>query len=359
MSLSRLDIFNLRIFERARLDPVPGLNLIVGPNASGKTSLLEGIHMLATGRSFRTPRIEHVVHRGSRELMVTGQVTHLQSEKIRMGIRKGASGTRGRLAGRTVRSQSELARVLPVQVIHPDSHELLAGSPAERRSFLDWGLFHEAPEYMMILQGYRRALNQRNEALRRGFPDSVLMGWERELGDRGEALDRYRRGYLERLWETLLELRGQLPDLDGMTWEYRRGWKDGVDLREALASGRHRERELGYTLMGPHRAELVLKRDGVLLAMEASRGQQKSAVLLLRLTQVAAHRRATGRSAVVLVDDLPSELDAERREAALEFLRGLECQVFVSAIDGAQVQGLGNWASQKMFHVEHGTLRSD
>ncbi|MCG5515466.1 MULTISPECIES: DNA replication/repair protein RecF [Ectothiorhodospira] len=357
MSLSRLEIFNLRIFARARLDPVPGLNLIIGPNASGKTSLLEGIHVLATGRSFRTTRIEHVVHRGSRELMVTGQVTYPHSEKIRMGIRKGASGTRGRLAGRTVRSQSELARVLPLQVIHPDSHELLSGPPAERRSFLDWGLFHEKPEYMKILQGYRRALNQRNEALRRDLPNSVLRGWERELAERGESLDNYRRGYLERLWPVFVGLRWQLPDVEGMTWEYRRGWKEGVNLGEALASARDRERSLGYTLMGPHRAELVLRRDGVSLAMQASRGQQKTAVLLLRLSQVAVHRQVTGRSAVVMVDDLPSELDAERREAALDFLSGLECQVFVSAIEAKQVQGLGNWSSQRMFHVEHGSVR--
>ncbi|EHQ52537.1 DNA replication and repair protein RecF [Ectothiorhodospira sp. PHS-1] len=355
MSLTRLDIFNLRLFEKSRLEPSAGLNLVVGENASGKTSLLEAVHVLATGRSFRTQRMEPVIRHGARDLMVTGRL-RVDGRQISLGIRKGGGRTVARINGKTVRSQSELAQALPLQVIHPDSHALLSGSPAERRGFLDWGVFYQSPESMAHWQNYRRALIQRNEALRRGLNDKALDIWEALLAQSGEAMDRARLSYLDTLLRHVRELETLLPGNEGVDIAYRRGWREGVDLKTLLQTARPREREMGYTLSGPHRADVVFRRGDVLLADGASRGQQKSAVLLLRLAQVAAFRGVSGRSAVVMVDDLPSELDEVHRDAVLALLRGLDCQVFVTAIDARQIDALG-WSSFRMFHVEHGRLK--
>lgn len=356
MILRRLDLLHLRIFERVRLEPCAGLNVITGPNASGKTSLLEGIHLLATGRSFRTARIGPVIRRGASGVMVTGRLEGERGELVHLGIRKGERGTQARVQGRRVRAQTELARLFPVQAIHPDSHELLAGPPGERRGFLDWGLFHSEEEYLPVLQGYRRALQQRNEALRLGAPDRALSAWEREMGRHGRQLDAFRRDYLLALGETVTDLRSRLPVEGALEWQYRRGWREEESLEEVLARGREREREMGYTLWGPHRAEVIFRHEGVSLSQEASRGQQKTAVLLLRLAQVALHRRRTTRPVVVLVDDLASELDPARCAGALDLLRHLGCQVFVTAIQGDSLEVSG-WEEIRMFHVEHGQLR--
>ncbi|MCG5499380.1 DNA replication/repair protein RecF [Ectothiorhodospira lacustris] len=355
MGLTRLDIFNLRPFEKSRLEPCAGLNLVVGENASGKTSLLEAVHVLATGRSFRTQRIEPVIRKGARDLMVTGRL-RLDGRQVSLGIRKGGGKTLARINGKSVRSQSELAQALPLQVIHPDSHELLSGSPTERRGFLDWGIFYQSPEAMGHWQNYRRALIQRNEALRRGLNDKALDVWEALLAQSGEAMDRARLSYLDTLLRHVRDLEALLPGNEGVDLVYRRGWREGVDLRTLLQTARPREREMGYTLSGPHRADVVFRCGDVLLAEGASRGQQKSAVLLLRLAQVAAFRGVTGRSAVVMVDDLPSELDESHRAAVLALLQGLDCQVFVTAIDARQIDARA-WSSLRMFHVEQGRLR--
>lgn len=355
MSLIRLDVFNLRPFEKSRLEPCTGLNLVVGENASGKTSLLEAIHVLATGRSFRSQRIDPVIRHGARDLMVTGRL-QLEGRQVSLGIRKGSGKTVARINGKTVRNQSELAHALPLQVIHPDSHELLSGSPAERRGFLDWGIFYQSPQSMGHWQGYRRALIQRNEALRRGLNDKALDVWETLLAQSGEAMDRARQSYLDMLVRHVRELEALLPGNSGMDLSYRRGWREGVDLKTLLQTARPREREMGYTLSGPHRADVVFRRGNLLLAEGASRGQQKSAVLLLRLAQVAAFRSVSGRPAVVMVDDLPSELDEAHRSAVLALLQGLDCQAFVTAIDPRQIDTRG-WSSARLFHVEHGRLK--
>ncbi|SEQ30382.1 DNA replication and repair protein RecF [Ectothiorhodospira magna] len=354
MGLTRLDIFNLRVFEKSRIQPCAGLNLIVGKNASGKTTVLEAIHILATGRSFRTPRIEPVIRRGARDLMVTGRVVR-HGLPMSLGIRKGMGKTTARINGRTIRNQSELARGLPVQVIHPDSHELLTGHPAQRRGFLDWGIFHHSPATMVHWQHYQRALMQRNQALRSGLSDRDLDIWEGVMAQSGEAMDQARRTYLDGLICELRILEGEGFAEEGMTLTYRQGWREGVDLRGVLQTARPRERIMGYTLSGPHRADLLLHRDGVPLAEGASRGQQKSAVLLLRLAQVAAFQKATGGTVVVMVDDLPSELDDSRRQGVLNLLRGLACQVFVTAIDSHQVTD-HHWSEWTLFRVRPGTI---
>ncbi|MFP4161436.1 MAG: DNA replication/repair protein RecF [Ectothiorhodospira sp.] len=358
MILARLDLSHLRLFDRLRMEPSPGLNLITGPNASGKTSLLEGIHLLATGRSFRSPRIGPLIRRGEPTVMVTGRLRGPSGETVHLGIRKGARGTHARIQGRRVRAQTELARLFPVQVIHPDSHELLAGPPGERRGFLDWGLFHSEADYLGILQGYRRALNQRNEALRLGAPDRILAAWEQEMDRHTRPLDRFRRDYLQALADAASTLRSWLPVEGALEWQYRPGWREGEDLVEVLAQGRGREREMGYTLWGPHRAEVIFRHEGVSLSQEASRGQQKTAVLLLRLAQVVLHRRRTGLPVVVMVDDLASELDPARRAGTLDLLRNLGCQVFMTALQGDTLD-LSGWEEMRMFHVEHGRLRED
>ncbi|SIT69651.1 DNA replication and repair protein RecF [Ectothiorhodosinus mongolicus] len=356
MGLTRLDIFNLRIISRIRMMPVSGLNLIVGPNASGKTSLLEAISLLATGRSFRSARVDTVVREGQKEVMVAGLLnTPGTSSETTVGISKGPSRTRARIAGRSVHTQSDLARLMPVQMIHPDSHSMLTGGPSERRAFVDWGLFHTQDGYAELLRDYRRVLSQRNDGLRHGLANTLLRPWEIELERLAKQIDEARGNYLTSLLPELEEIKHVLPEVRDLEWSYRRGWRDGEELSALFEQGRDREREVGHTLLGPHRADIAFKKSGIGVSTHASRGQQKSVVLGLRLIQVAALFRASGQRAMVLIDDLPSELDAQRRQAIGQLLAQMQTQVFVTAID-IDPSDLGCWKEFALFHVEHGGL---
>jgi DNA replication and repair protein RecF len=354
MTLRRLQVSGLRILRHARLEPVPGLNVIHGPNGAGKTSLLEAIHLLATGHSFRTRQLAPLLGEGCEAVQVAATLQG-ESEPYPVGIRKSAGETLIRVRGRSVAGLAELARQLPVQVIHPESHLLVAGPPGQRRAFLDWGAFHRDPGFQAVWLRYRRLLQQRNAALRAGAEERVLAAWDEPLAAAGETLDGARQAYVQVLEGVLEELARHWSLGGRLNAEYRRGWPAEQGLAEVLARSRGRDRAAGFTQSGPHRAEMVWRLEGRAAAEVASRGQQKSLVLALKLAQARVMWSEQGRAPVMLVDDLPSELDRAHRERVMDLLLDLDGQVFVTAIDPDQVGRCG-WESARMFHVEHGRV---
>lgn len=357
MRLTALQVWDFRIVARAALEPCAELNVITGVNGAGKTSLLDSIHFLATGRSFTGARPGVLVRGGGGPLRVTGRVSAgTASGEHRLGVERGARGGAVlRLDGANVRRMAELARQLPVVVVHPGSHELIAGGPAERRRLLDQGLFHVEPGFHGVWQRYRRMLAQRNALIRAGRPDRELGAWDRELAAAGAELDVLREGYVASLAECVAEMAPEIWGTGEVAVEYRRGWRAGQTLLDALMSGRNRDRERFSTQQGPHRADLVLQVDGADVRQRVSRGQQKLLAYLLRLAQVVQFRRAGGDGCVLLLDDLPAELDAQRAAAVLRAASGLGAQAFISSLDGGALT-LPAGAQRKVFHVEQGRV---
>jgi DNA replication and repair protein RecF len=348
MHLTELSVACFRNLESVQLQPVAGINVIFGENASGKTSLLEAIHFLARVRSFRTTRPQQLVMRGCDALMVRGVMDH----GSRLAIRWAPERTEVRIDQEDVRSLSVLARHLPIQVVNSESQRLLQDGPQVRRSFLDWGLFHVEQSFYDSWRRYDRALRQRNHALRTG-DERLARSWEPELVAQADVLTEQRSRFIEELGGHLSAMLLQwLPDED-VTLAYRTGWPAGRSLSEVFDANRGRERELGYTLYGPHRGDLLIRSQGVEAQHRLSRGQQKLLVIGLLL---AATRLAQGHGgAITLIDDLPAELDANRREEVLAVLLNVGAQVFVTSTDRESIPlepGQAGW-----FHVEHGHYR--
>ena len=146
MPIDRLDIQHLRNIESARLEFSPGLNLITGLNASGKTSLLEAIALVVAGKSFRTPRIAQLVQHGQNEMVLLGEY-HQGSQSYRVGLSRRQRKTQVKLNGAFVTRTTDLVGYLPLFVLTPESHQLLDSGPKMRRQYLDWGVFHVEPPY--------------------------------------------------------------------------------------------------------------------------------------------------------------------------------------------------------------------
>ncbi|MGI9305581.1 MAG: DNA replication/repair protein RecF, partial [Gammaproteobacteria bacterium] len=335
MALANLRVQHLRIIAGAELSPSPRLNLVYGENATGKTSLLEAVDVLSRGRSFRTHLLSDLLSHGQPQLIVTATLAG-EARRI-IGIERSKAGTRMRVQGRAAASIAELATELPVQVLHPDSHQLVGGAPALRRAYMDWGVFHSRSRYLDVWRRYSRALKQRNAMLKMGSSgDSAA--WDGELAQTAAELDQQRRAYVERL-EGLIKAYGErllaTADIDV---GYRRGWPDEFPLAQALADSAVQDRERGYTRHGPHRAELNIKLSGHAAMHTASRGQQKLLAAALRLAQARLFSEEANRVCTFLVDDLPSELDHGHRVALLSALADLDAQVFISAIDPDELE---------------------
>lgn len=353
MSLVRLKVKGLRNLSTLDLAPGPGLNVVLGENASGKSSLLEAIHLLSSGKSFRTHQLAHVVQRERHDMLLSAEVFSKVSGVSTLGMEYDAR--RGRLrikaAGRPVHKLSELAPYLPVVTIHQESHRVFTHGPEFRRSFLDWGVFHVEPLFVPAWQRYRRALRQRNTLLQRSLPKPEV--WDRELVESGLLINAYRRQYLQRFAPIFMELLPVLRIDGAIELEFRPGWGADRELAEQLEKGLEGDKRLGYTRMGPHRADIDFTSQGILVRECLSRGQLKVLVHALYLAQACALAEITGRRALIMMDDLAAELDGQHIDQLVGKVKALGFQSIITTSDPGFLQHIQD-IPHKMFHVEHG-----
>jgi len=352
MSLVRLEVEQFRCLAGVELALDPAYNLFVGPNASGKTSLLEAVFLLGRGRSFRTRRLDRLIRQGESAFRVVGWVEQAGLTTV-IGIGGDRRSTEIRIAGAPAGSAADLATHFPPQIIDPEIHKLLEEGPHRRRRFLDWGVFHVEHAFMDTWSRYHRVLRQRNAALKAGLEADAARAWEPELLTTGLRLAEMRRGYLG-LLAPVLRLFGQRLLGEDVTVSYHAGWAAEESLATALSRSFERDRRYGVTHLGPHRADVSVRVGGHLAKERVSRGQQKLVAAALTLAQLTLQEaRSPGRSALLL-DDPAAELDADHLGRLLEVVRGLAVQLFVTALR-PDLPGLG--APGALFHVEHGRIR--
>ncbi|MEW5762475.1 MAG: DNA replication/repair protein RecF [Bacillota bacterium] len=337
MPLRALVAENFRNYGRLTLTLAPGLNLFVGDNAQGKTNLLEAIFWLLRATPLRPVADRDLLLWGADSCRVEGVLRGAAGE-VTVAVTLGPRGKEIRLGGCPART-SDLVRLAGVVTFTPDDLWLLKGGPRDRRRYLDRELVAFAPLYGEHLARYRRALAQRNAALRRGERGMVGV-WTREVAVAGAQVLAARLEYLRRLVPAARELFARW-DGGELDIRYRSSvslaGRDVASLTAALeadlARYAHREADLGQTLVGPHRDDLGLELDGRPAAVAASQGQQRAVVLALKLAQVHLWRERTGEPPALLLDDLFSELDGARRARLLAALdTGLQMFVTCTAV---------------------------
>jgi DNA replication and repair protein RecF len=356
VSFSRLAGENFRLFSRFELEPQPGLNLVLGPNAAGKTTLLEAIYALGRGRSFRGSPPE-VAGRAGPHWTVHGRVARPGAPESALGVAWSPAGLAVRIDQADAGVQ-ELVRRVAVQVLEPDSHRLLEDGPVYRRRYLDWGVFHVEHRFFPAWRRYQRALRQRNHALRSGAAREAIEAWNAELVAAGDEIQTHRAAHVAALQEPVGELIGALLGTLQWSLELSRGWPAGRSLAEALAEHYEQDCRQGMTVAGPHRAELKLKLAGRSAKHQVSRGQQKLLIAALLLAQARLVERHAGRPPVLLIDDFPAELGRPFQAAFVATLRRYPGQVFVTSIERTPaLETLPENAPEiSVFHVEHGAV---
>jgi len=354
MSIEILKITHCRNIQSAQLSLKTGLNIITGANASGKTSLLEAINLLGTGRSFRTSRLNHVIQSEQEALTLFAQLRLASGLSQKLGFQYTQGKRQLRLDGSPIRSGAELAHLLPIQLINQQSFDLIDQGPSQRRKFLDWGVFHVEHSFYPVWQRYMRAMKQRNAALRQSVRQTEH--WELEMASSASSLHTYRKQYVENLQPLFASSVNEMLGCDDITMQYRAGWDADIPLNELLASNRDKDRELGYSRYGPQRADLVFKRDGVAARERLSRGQQKLLVSALVLGQAQLLTNATRKPGTVLIDDISAELDAGHCEKLMKVLLATGSQLVVTAITAGQLPDVSE-VHPAMFHVEHGEVK--
>ncbi len=335
--IARLELIAFRCFTQEAFEFTQGLNVIIGPNASGKTALIEALWLLASGRSFRTAHLNRLIHHDAQMATVFAQI-----DGHRLGWQRQAEQTLLRLDGETARTQSMLSACFPALLMTPEAHRLLEEGPAGRRRYLDWGGFYQSSEFIRHWRSLRQILKQRNAALRAGQPRELVALWDTSLVQACQQVDAHRRAYVAQLQAVLPGfITALLPGYadEALQVVYQPGWRKELPYAQALAESWGRDQQYGRTHVGPHRADVRFKLHGRDVETVLSRGQQKLFVAALLLTQAQLLRQHTGHVPVVLIDDLPAELDEAHRARLLALLQELGAQHLVTATDTALIPG--------------------
>lgn len=367
--------------------------VVAGDNGSGKSSLVEAVYLLCRGRSFRSPELNKLITVGEDQFSVFGrfdsQVIGGPLSTVRVGIGKRRTQSLAiRVDNIPVVRSSELAYRNPTLLITPERLNLLSGTPSDRRQFLDWGVFHVKHQFGEEWRKWQSALRQRNALLKLqqssrfdGESRRELAIWTRIFCDASQTITDLREEYIVSLQAVLRSLdpfqssRGAPANSDGETFgpdscqtlqdlsiTLNPGFRRDLDLLDQLNAALERDIKLGFTSIGPQKADLLVRVNGRPAIDFLSRGQQKKSIIYLYYAQILLSNQNNTPSCIVLIDDFGSELDSVNQSQLLRLLAEENCQVVITLLscqharDVASVVRSAGVESIKMFHVKQGVF---
>ncbi|MBQ3141844.1 MAG: DNA replication/repair protein RecF [Clostridia bacterium] len=359
MHIRQIRLVQFRNYESLRLSPGKGLNVLVGSNAAGKTNLIEAIFLCSVGRSHRTRHDDELIQMGTSGGSVLLELENATGlHHIHCKLRENARKTY--LIDNTQLTRSgELLGCLNVVLFAPEDLNLIKQGPSERRRFLDMQLSQLRPAYYYRLQQYNAALKQRNALLKsdqNAAFESQLQIWDEQLAALGESIVRARAAFCDQLHTFSRELHTLFASGEELDVIYRPHTPVQENLRDALYSAlcAQRQKDIlrGTTSVGPHRDDIAILVNGLDARTYASQGQQRTAALSVKLSQVSLVQKIKGETPVLLLDDVLSELD-ESRQKMLAFAMQ-NCQTFLTC---TQLAGISAYeGDMQIFHVENGTI---
>ncbi len=366
MLVSKLEFSNVRNISSATLDLHPKLTIISGENGAGKTSIVEALHILATGRSFRTRHIDKIIQTDQTELTSYAQIqTTTEGIFNKIGLKKDNKGEfLARINGKTSKTISEITKLLPMMVLTPSTYDDLLTSRLSRLKFCDWGVFHVEPKFHKEWLEFNKILKQRNALLKqivsrnmdRNTPD--LDYWTKLLVEKSMRLGEYRKNYVYLLSKTFEELKKDLPLNGRVSIQFFPGWSEKQPLEKLLMDSKERDLRTGTTYYGAHKADLKILFEDSPAVDKASRGQQKMIVTSLILSAIQLYGLKSEKTCFLAIDDIASELDDSNQDILLAFLMSLpRVQLLITCITSDSLHKDISGYNKRLFHVEHGNVR--
>lgn len=359
MSIRLISFSGIRNLIDTEIEPSQNLNLIYGDNGSGKSSFLESISILSTGKSYRAKKLAHCFSYKTDKMLIKAVIEDKVLGKAHIeNFRMLESQQIMKINDVPVGTQAEVAHWLPIQQIDPTAFSLLSGAPEKRREFMDWGLFHVEQSFFPKWKLLRQQLKQRNVILKNKDKE-FLQQWTSSFCLTSEQINESRKKYLQEFKPIFLKMCESLGIGDDLSLKFHQGWDENKSLQEILLRQEERDLQLGYTQSGPHRAEMKLKSQGFAASEVLSRGQQKLTVLALKLAQSELFYKQSGRKSIYLIDDLSSELDEKHMSLLFQYFAQLNCQIFITSIKKEDLIKNAQTDKTKLFHVEQGIIKQE
>lgn len=343
MQINKLQLINFRNYENLNIDLAPGINLFIGPNAQGKTNVLEAIYLCATGRSFRTHKDQEMI-KWDQSFFKIGVNFHRKPINFHIDFLYDKKQKKIKINGLPQKKLSDLIGQLQVVLFSPEHLQLIKGGPGERRRFIDILLSQINPMYFHALQQYYKVLNQRNNLLKTtnylsSQLNSQLEVWDSQLVEWGSRiiLKRFEtvgklEGLAQKYHQTITEGDEEftLSYRCSIAQEERNKGHLTRQYSELLEQRRKVDVLKGYTSIGPHRDDLIFLVNQIDLKNFGSQGQQRTAVLALKMAEVDLIQLESGDAPILLLDDVMSELDDRRSKFLVQSI-GTKIQTLITA----------------------------
>ena len=365
MTVKELSFENFRNLENNTIHPSANVNVIYGENAQGKTNLLEAIWLFCGGHSFRGAK-ENEMIAFSKNFFRLSTVFFAGEREQSADIAFGQNRKQIHINGVERSSSSYLTEVFSAVVFSPEHLTLIKRGPNVRRRFLDAAICQHRIRYASMLAKYNQIINQRNALLKdiyrhKELKDTLTI-WDDSLASVGAMILRERFDYLRELRGPAMRYHSGISgEREELGIDYLCTAKAdenddvptlGEKLREAFAASRHEDYSTGYTSVGPHRDDLEIRINGISARKFGSQGQQRSAVLSLKLSEAELLYQKNGERPVILLDDVLSELDNARQDFLLNKVE--DYQVFVTCCEESNKEQLKNG---RVFYIENGVIR--
>ena len=353
MKVEKLTLKNFRNIKELTFLPDQKMNVICGPNAQGKTNLLEALWLFTGAKSFRGGKDSEFISFGQDAAKITLDFVSLSVKNdAEIEIRERKKAT---LNGNTLQSPGKLAGNFCAIIFSPQDIELVKEGPSVRRKFLDAAIFQIYPKYAEICKNYVRAVAQRNAALKDLYYHSELSSlidvFDGEIVANGKKIIEYRKKYITFLKETVPSIySGISQNTENLSISYLCNCSSEF-LEERLKNSRREDMRTGVTSVGPHRDDIEFLINGNSARLFGAQGQKRSVALALKLAEAEILKNNTGEEPVALLDDVFSELDPKRQNYILNHIKNW--QVFITCCDPSNVENL---STGKIFTMQNGEL---
>ncbi len=358
MYLESLTLKNYRSYEALSVSFAGGINIIQGKNAAGKTNLLEAIGFLSYGKSFRTQKDTECIREGQQSAYVKGSVKKETGGLSVEALLSAEDKKSLKVNGEAVKRMGGLFGNFIAIVFSPEDLKVLKESPSLRRRFIDMEISKLRPAYFFELQEYFKALAQKNALLKSKIPENQLKKlvsiFNEQLAQHGERIILLRQQFLDRIGDLSREVHRKLSGGETLQLRYKASVPPEGNIKQALFDRMDKslssEIEQGFTLYGPHREDITVYLDGNEIKAYSSQGQIRTAMLSLKLATLKVANEEFKESAVLLLDDVFSELDEIRQAALLESIKGAQCFI-TTATPAKKTPG-------KTYTVANGTVNA-
>ena len=355
--IHKLAITQFRNLDHQYIELNSQLNLFVANNAQGKTSLIEAVYYLGHNRSFKTKSLKELTQLDYQKFQLDAQV-----DNCRIKLEKSKQKTNISIDQIRLKNSSDLSKILPIQIITPDKGFVVNGTPKNKRSYLDWGVFHVKQDFLTDFKKYNKTLKNINFLLTQQ-KESELDDWFLEIAQLSGKINQARQDYIDQLKKTnstelMQALSNSFESIDTFDYEFKSGWPKEVNAFDAdsiyqyLIKSKSFLLKARYLNYGPHKASLKFYLNNQEECF-LSRGEQKTLSIVFWLTQVSLLVK-NNTHPIVLIDDISSELDGKKIQTILNFLQQLNVQILMTDIGSNSLKI--DPKNTSVFKIEQGVI---